>query len=108
MSGGERQTLALASGLLPRPKVMLVDELSLVLAPSVVEKLLGMLPRLAEQEGTAFIVVEQQPDIVLELADALVILVRGGVAYTGSPGRFRASPDQLAAFYLGTAPNSES
>jgi branched-chain amino acid transport system ATP-binding protein len=69
LSGGEQQMLSLARGLMSRPRLLLVDEMSLGLAPVIVERLMPVLRRIAEQLGTAVMFVEQHVPQALELAD---------------------------------------
>jgi branched-chain amino acid transport system ATP-binding protein len=84
LSGGQQQILMLARALAGRPRALLVDELSLGLAPQVVERLLAALRRAADEEGLAVLLVEQQMRRALAVADRWYLLTRGSVAATGA------------------------
>ncbi|HEV2759797.1 MAG TPA: ATP-binding cassette domain-containing protein, partial [Acidimicrobiales bacterium] len=84
LSGGEQRMLALALALATRPKLLLVDELSLGLAPRVVESLLGTVRAIAEEDGVGVLVVEQHVHLALEVATRGYVLERGRVAAEGS------------------------
>lgn len=102
LSGGEQQMLALARALLAGPRVLMVDELSLGLAPIVVDALLPLLRELADRHGIGVLLVEQHVRMALAVADRAVLLRRGRVVLEGSAA---ALADQLAAIeegYLGS------
>ena len=82
LSGGEQRMLSLARVLARPPRLLIVDELSLGLAPIVVEEVYATLSRIRE-EGTAILVIEQHVHHALEIADEAVILHQGRVAFTG-------------------------
>jgi branched-chain amino acid transport system ATP-binding protein len=82
MSGGQQQMLALARSHVSNPHVILLDELSMGLAPKVVDEIFGAIADLAAQ-GTALVVVEQYVNRALELADTVVLLDRGTIAFHG-------------------------
>ncbi|AZG45780.1 ABC transporter ATP-binding protein [Gordonia insulae] len=100
MSGGEQQMLALSRGLTTDPAVLLLDELSMGLAPLVVERLYEQVAQIA-REGVAVLVVEQFASAVLDMADHAAVLVRGRIEYDGPPGR--ELRNELANLYLGSA-----
>jgi branched-chain amino acid transport system ATP-binding protein len=100
MSGGEQQMLAIGRALALRPKLLLVDELSMGLAPIIVERLLEVLRQVAA-DGTAILFVEQHLHLALAAADRAVVLVHGRVALEGSPGALLDDPQRLERAYLG-------
>jgi ABC-type branched-subunit amino acid transport system ATPase component len=103
MSGGQQQMLALGRALMSRPKLLMIDELSLGLAPTVVHELLGTIARLRD-EGTSLVVVEQQVDLALDLADRAYFLERGTVRFEGPAADLRGRTDLLRAVFLTGGP----
>jgi branched-chain amino acid transport system ATP-binding protein len=97
LSGGEQQMLAMARGLAVDPAVLLLDELSMGLAPLVVEELYGIVAQIA-RSGTSILVVEQFARTVLGVADVAAIMVNGRIRRVGAPGDVE---DELSAAYLG-------
>jgi len=100
LSGGEQQMLALARALMSRPKVLLVDELSLGLAPLIVKRLLANLRQLADA-GLGVLMVEQHVEQSLRIADRVMVLARGRVSFQGAARELAGQRDRLAAAYLG-------
>jgi branched-chain amino acid transport system ATP-binding protein len=100
LSGGERQMLALATALLCQPRVLLVDELSLGLAPRVVESLMELVRRLRDELGLAVLLVEQNAGAALAVADHGYVMEHGRIVYDGSADRLLAHAD-VREFYLG-------
>jgi branched-chain amino acid transport system ATP-binding protein len=98
LSGGEQQMLALSRAYLTRPKVVLVDEASLGLAPLIVDKVYEVLAHLVERR-MAVVVVEQYIQRALEVAKTVYILNRGEVVHTGAAGELDA--DEIYQRYLG-------
>ena len=101
LSGGEQQMLALARALVSRPRLLLVDELSLGLAPMVVQGLLPALRQVADDTGAAVLVVEQHVTLALQISDRAYLLDRGRVMASGSATELAARVDLLEAGYLG-------
>ena len=99
LSGGQQQILSLIRAYLTDPRVVLVDEASMGLAPVVVDKIFEFLGQIAAS-GTALLIVEQYVSRALALADAVYLLNKGGVVFTGTP---RDIADDLFEHYLGTA-----
>lgn len=99
LSGGEQQMLAVARALMSRPKLMLLDEPSLGLAPQVVERIFGVL-REVNESGVALLLVEQNAHKALQLAHRAYVLETGSVAMEGSGRELLASPE-VRKVYLG-------
>ena len=97
MSGGEQQMLAMARGLATNPKMLLLDELSMGLAPIIVEELYAIVAQVA-REGVSILVVEQFAQTVLGVADQAAIMVHGRIEKVGAP---QDLADELSAAYLG-------
>jgi branched-chain amino acid transport system ATP-binding protein len=100
LSGGERQMLALASGLVCGPELLLVDELSLGLAPLLVKDLLGRLADIRRELGIAILIVEQSATVALDIADYGYVMENGRIVLDGTAERLRRHPD-IQEFYLG-------
>ncbi len=100
LSGGERQMLAIGGALLCQPTVLLVDELSLGLAPLVVQHLMELLQRLRAELSLTILLVEQNVAAALEVADYGYVMENGRVVYDGTPARLLAHED-VQEFYLG-------
>jgi len=101
LSGGEQQMLAIGRALVQGPRVLLIDELSMGLAPIVVESLLPVLRQVAESSGAAVLLVEQHVGLALQLADRAAVLVHGKVVLEGSAEVLAGDPAALEAAYLG-------
>ncbi len=102
LSGGEQQMVGLSQALLMGPKLLLVDELSLGLAPSVVEQLLGVLRTLNER-GTTILMVEQSLNVALTIADRAVFMEKGEVRFDGPTEELLARPDLVRSVFMGGA-----
>jgi branched-chain amino acid transport system ATP-binding protein len=81
LSGGEQQTLAIARALMTNPALLLLDEPLEGLAPIIIEELVAAIRRMASDEGTAFILVEQHADVALSLTDDAIVLERGAIVH---------------------------
>jgi ABC-type branched-subunit amino acid transport system ATPase component len=101
MSGGQQQQLALARVLLHEPDVLIIDELSLGLAPIMVAELLGIVERLQSERGQTMIVVEQSVDIALSIADRAVFMEKGQVRFEGPAGELADRHDLVRAVFFG-------
>jgi branched-chain amino acid transport system ATP-binding protein len=100
LSGGEQQMLALARALMLRPRLLMLDEPSLGLAPIVVRNLFDIVAKLNEEEGLAVLVVEQNAKLALDLASRAYVLEAGRVAVEGTSAELKAHED-VRRSYLG-------
>jgi branched-chain amino acid transport system ATP-binding protein len=98
MSGGEQQMLSLARAYLSRPELVVIDEISLGLAPKVVDSIFTSLRRLAA-DGVALLLVEQYVNRALGMADQVLLLDRGSLSFSGPADR--VDEDTLMQAYLG-------
>lgn len=100
LSGGERQMLAIAGALMCRPRLLLVDEMSLGLAPIVVQDLTRRLVAIRDELGIAILLVEQSAAAALEIADYAYVMENGRVVLDGDRERLKGHQD-VQEFYLG-------
>lgn len=100
LSGGEQQMLAVGRALMLRPRLMLLDEPSLGLGPIVTRELFGILGRIAAQEGTTLLIVEQNARLALRVADHAHVLEAGRVVLSGAARELNAD-DAVRRSYLG-------
>ena len=102
LSGGEQQMLTIAQTLYSRPKVLMIDELSLGLSPTVVGELLGVIRDLAAS-GVTVVVVEQSLNVATSIADRSVFMERGQVRFSGATAELANRDDLLRSVFLGKA-----
>ena len=100
LSGGEQQMLSLARALGRRPEVLLLDELSLGLAPLIVTRLLETVRRAADTDGVGVLLVEQHVRQALMIADRVYVLERGNIALTGTSSEVRGRLEEIEVAYL--------
>ena len=105
LSGGERQMLAIGSALICRPQLLLVDELSLGLAPAIVEDLMAHLVQIRRDLGITVVIVEQNAAVALDVADYGYVLENGRCVLDGESERLRSHGD-IQEFYLGQTQGS--
>ena len=101
LSGGQQQMLALAATLMHEPELLIIDELSLGLAPLVVQRLLAVLEQLKSQ-GITIVIVEQSINVALAIADRAVFLEKGRVQFQGNARELLERGDPVRAVFLGT------
>ena len=99
LSGGEQQMLAVARALMSRPRLLLMDEPSVGLAPLVVAEIFAIIRQL-HAEGTSIFLVEQNAHMALKVAQHFYLMVQGGVSFSGTPGEL-AADDVVQRAYLG-------
>ena len=102
LSGGEQQMLGLSKALIVAPRVLLIDEFSLGLAPVIVGQLMETVRRLNER-GTAVLLVEQSVNVALSLVDRVYFMEKGRITYQGRAEDLRADPQLVAALSMGGA-----
>ena len=102
LSGGEQQMLALARVMMTRPRLLLIDELALGLAPMTVDRLMGMVRRINE-EGATVILVEQSVNRAMSLAERCFFMERGEIRFDGPTAELMQRDDLLRPVFLGTA-----
>ncbi|HKY16683.1 MAG TPA: ATP-binding cassette domain-containing protein [Microthrixaceae bacterium] len=103
LSGGEQQMLAIARGVIQEPRVLLIDEMSMGLAPVVVESLLPVVRRIAEEASAVVVLVEQHVGLALEVADRAMVMTHGDIALDRPAAELAADPSLLEATYFGNA-----
>jgi branched-chain amino acid transport system ATP-binding protein len=103
LSGGEQQQLAIARALMTRPELLMIDELSLGLAPIVIERLMETVTRLVNEEGLTVVIVEQQAGFALGFTDRAYFLEKGVVRYHGPSAGLLDRDDLLRSVFLAGA-----
>ncbi len=106
LSGGEQQMLAVARAVVANPQLLLVDEMSLGLAPLVVEQLLPSLRTVARRTGAGVLVVEQHVGLALSVADRAYLMGRGQILASGSADDMAHNESLIEAGYLGGGPQA--
>lgn len=100
LSGGEQQMLVIGRGLMAHPKVLMLDEPSLGLAPLIVDEIFSVIEKVSRQEGMTILLVEQNARIALDVADYAYVMETGRVVLDGSAAQL-ADNEDIKEFYLG-------
>lgn len=106
LSGGEQQMLAIGRALMSNPKMVLLDEPSLGLAPMIVKEIFGIIKRLNEEQGVTILLVEQNAALALEYADFGYVMENGSIVMEGEAESLRTNSD-IQEFYLGMSEGGE-
>jgi branched-chain amino acid transport system ATP-binding protein len=107
LSGGERQMLAIAMGLLGAPKLLMIDEMSLGLSPAICFQLSKMVARLRDTFGLGFLIVEQNAVLALDIVDSVYVLEHGHIVASGRARELKNDP-RFRSAYLGLDSRDES
>ncbi len=105
-SGGEQQMLAIGRALMSNPKMVLLDEPSLGLAPMIVEEIFNIIKRLNQEQGVTILLVEQNAALALEYADFGYVMENGSIVMEGAAESLRTNSD-VQEFYLGMGEHGE-
>lgn len=100
LSGGEQQMLAIGRALMAKPKLVMLDEPSLGLAPLLVHEIFEIIKRINREQGTTILLVEQNAKLALDVADYAYIMENGRIVLTGEPATLKENAD-VREFYLG-------
>ena len=100
LSGGEQQMLAIGRALMANPKLVLLDEPSLGLAPLLVQEIFNIIQRINKEQGTTILLVEQNANLTLQVADYAYIMESGRIVLEGTPAELKENAD-VREFYLG-------
>jgi len=102
LSGGEQQMLVIGRALMARPKLLLLDEPSLGLAPLLVREIFDIIRKIHEERGTTFLLVEQNAQMALRIADYGYIMENGRIVFDGPAAKLRGN-DDVREFYSASA-----
>ena len=106
LSGGEQQMLSISRALMARPRIMLLDEPSLGLAPLLVKEIFAIIRKINQEEKTTILLVEQNANLALSIANFGYIMESGRIVLDGESDKLKANED-VKRFYLGGASNGE-
>jgi len=104
LSGGEQQMLAVARTVLSKPRALVIDEMSLGLAPVIVERLLPLVRNIADSLGCGVLLVEQHAHLALSVADRGYVMANGRIVMSGAADELKQNRQLLASSYLGGRP----
>lgn len=107
LSGGQQQIVAMIRGLMSRPKLLMMDEPSIGLAPVVVRRIGEEIRRLNRRAGIGIVMVEQNVEFALDAADRVVIMAMGRVVFSGKPEALR-DPALLGRYFFGDTPERKA
>ncbi|MCX7817243.1 MAG: ABC transporter ATP-binding protein [Syntrophales bacterium] len=107
LSGGELQMLVIGRALMAHPRLLLLDEPSLGLAPLVVREIFGIIKRINEEQGTTIVLVEQNANMALQIAHYGYVMENGRIVMEGPSEELRENPD-IKEFYLGIGASGET
>lgn len=100
LSGGEQQMVAVAKALLPEPRLLIIDELSLGLAPVIVQRLIAVIEQL-QREGLSMLIVEQSLNVAMAFAERAVFMEKGEIRFSGPTRELVENGDLVRAVFLG-------
>lgn len=106
LSGGELQMLVIGRALMAHPRLLLLDEPSLGLAPLIVREIFGIIKRINEEQGTTIVLVEQNANMALQIAHYGYVMENGRIVMEGPSEELRENPD-IKEFYLGIGASGE-
>lgn len=106
LSGGEQQMLVIGRALMAEPKLILLDEPSLGLAPMIVEEIFSIIRRLRDEEGLTVLLVEQNAIMALDVADVGYVMENGSIVLEGTAAELKENSD-IREFYLGMSTDDE-
>jgi len=106
LSGGEQQMLAIGRALMAHPRLIMLDEPSLGLAPLIVEEIFGIVQQINRQSGTSILLVEQNARLAMGIANYVYLMESGRVVLDGTPDKLRQNQD-VQEFYLGLTDHGE-